>query len=177
MRFNHMELTFARGALNEETRADIDRFYGDVLDWRCGPYDLFGQTGHLLVPDEGQFILLMEVDEPIHSPSYDHLGLLLDTREEVDDILEACQRYQEKDDRLQLKNFDDIVTPGVTQRAFYVRYLLPIWFDVCALEYPPGGGPLEAVALHRSVGRDAGRFLSVPRRPSLGRPAVPGCPG
>jgi hypothetical protein len=33
------------------------------------------------------------------------------------------------------------VTPRVTQHAFYVRYLLPIWFDVCSLEYPPGGEP------------------------------------
>src|ERR1700683_4881511 len=121
MQFTHIELTFARSALNEEMRADIDRFYGDVLNWRCTPYELFGQTGHLLVPDEGQFILLMEVDEPIHSPSYDPLGLLLDTRQDVDDILEACQLFQEKDDRLQLKLFDDIVTPRVTQRAFYVR--------------------------------------------------------
>jgi hypothetical protein len=87
MRFNHMELTFGRGELNEDTRADIDRFYGEVLNWRCNPYELFGQVGHLLVPDEGQFILLMEVDDPIHSPSFDHLGLLMDTREEVDDVL------------------------------------------------------------------------------------------
>jgi hypothetical protein len=141
MRFNHMELTFGRGELNEETRADIDRFYGDVLNWRCQPNELFGQLGHLLLPDEGQFILLMEVDEPIHSPSYDHLGLLLDTREEVDDLLDACRRFQEKDDRLRLKLFDDIAAPRVTQHAFYVRYLLPIWFDVCSLEYPPGAEP------------------------------------
>jgi hypothetical protein len=141
MRFNHMELTFARGALDEDMRADIDGFYGDVLNWRSGPYELFGQKGHLLVPDEGQFILLMEVDEPIHSPGFDHLGLLMDTRQEVDDLLDACRRVQEKDDRLRVKEFDDIVTPGVTQHAFYVRYLLPIWFDVCALEYPPGAAP------------------------------------
>ena len=141
MRFNHMELTFARGALNDEMRADIDGFYGGVLNWHCSPYELFGQTGHLLRPDEGQFILLMEVDEPIHSPSFDHLGLLMDTRQEVDDVLEACRRVQEKDDRLRLKEFDDLVNPRVTQRAFYVRYLLPIWFDVCALEYPEGKEP------------------------------------
>lgn len=141
MRFNHMELTFARGALDDAARADIDAFYGDVLGWKSSPYELFGQVGQLLVPDEGQFILLMEVDDPIHSPSYDHLGLLLDTRDQVDDLLETCQRFQEKDDRLRLKELEDIVTPRVTQHAFYVRYILPIWFDVNALEYPPGGAP------------------------------------
>jgi hypothetical protein len=136
-----MELTFGRGELNEDIRADIDRFYGDVLNWKCAPYELFGQVGHLLLPDTGQFILLMEVDEPIHSPSYDHLGLLMDTREEVDDVLESCRRFQEKDDRLSLKLFDDIVTPALTQHAFYVRYLLPIWFDVSVIEHQPGAKP------------------------------------
>jgi hypothetical protein len=141
VRFNHMELTFARGALDDAARADIDAFYGGVLGWRSSPYELFGQLGQLLVPDDGQFILLMEVDDPIHSPSYDHLGLLMDARDEVDELLENCHRFQEKDDRVQLLELEDIVTPRVTQHAFYVRYILPIWFDVHALEYPPGGAP------------------------------------
>ena len=139
MRFNHMELTFGRGGLDEDTRADINRFYGDIFNWRCAPYELFGQLGHIMLPPDGdQFILLMEVDDPIHSPSYDHLGLLLDSRQEVDDVLEHCRRFQEKDDRVQIKEFDDIVLPEITQRAFYVRYILPIWFDVHSQEYPPG---------------------------------------
>jgi hypothetical protein len=141
VRFNHMELTFARGTLDETTRSDIDSFYGDVLGWKSNSYELFGQLGHLLVPDDGQFILLMEVDDPINSPSYDHLGLLMDSRGEVDDLLETCHRFQEKDERFRLKELEDIVTPRVTQHAFYVRYILPIWFDVNALEYPPDGAP------------------------------------
>ena len=68
MRFNHMELTFPRGALDEATRSSIDSFYGDVLGWHCTPYELFGQLGHLLLPDAGQFLLLMESDEPMASP-------------------------------------------------------------------------------------------------------------
>jgi hypothetical protein len=143
MRFNHMELTFGRGELNEETRADIDRFYGDVLNWRCSPYELFGQAGHLLVPDQGQFILLMEVDEPIHSPSYDHLGLLMDTRDEVDAMLAECQRFSEKDDRLRIKEYEDLTGPTITVHAFYVKYLLPIWFDVQCMEWPVGKGPAQ----------------------------------
>lgn len=141
MRFNHMELTFARGSLDEPTRSAVDAFYGDLLGWRCRPYELFGQVGHLLVPDEGQFLLLMESDDPISAPGLDHLGLLLDSRAEVDSLHEACVAFAETDDRLQTMEFEDLVTPRVTQRLFYFRYLLPLWFDVHALEYPPGDEP------------------------------------
>jgi len=141
MRFNHMELTLARGSLDEATRSSIDAFYGDVLGWRCSPYELFGQLGHLLLPDEGQFILLMESDDPISSPGPDHLGLLLDSRAEVDALHDACVAFGQTDDRLRIMEFEDLVSPRVTQRLFYVRYLLPLWFDVHCLEYPPGGEP------------------------------------
>lgn len=141
MRFNHMELTFARGSLDEDTRSAIDRFYGDLLGWRCAPYELFGQLGHLLLPDDGQFLLLMESDTPMSSPGVDHLGLLLDSRSEVDALHDACVAFAKCDDRLQIMEFEDLVNPRVTQRLFYFRYLLPLWFDVHALEYPPGGEP------------------------------------
>ena len=54
--------------------------------------------------------------------------------EEVDAILGECQRFAEKDDRMRLKVYDDLVGPTVTVHAFYVKYLLPIWFDVQCME-------------------------------------------
>ncbi len=136
-----MELTFARGSLDEATRSAIDAFYGGVLGWRCMPYELFGQLGHLLVPDDGQFLLLMESDDPISSPGLDHLGMLLDSRSEVDALHQACSAFALEDDRLQIQEFEDLVNPRVTQHLFYFRFLLPLWFDVHSLEYPPGGEP------------------------------------
>jgi hypothetical protein len=68
------------------------------------------------------------------SPGYDHLGLLQDTRQEVDDILAACERYAEKDDRVSIERYEDLVYPGLTVHAFYVKYLLPIYFDVQSME-------------------------------------------
>ena len=68
------------------------------------------------------------------SPGFDHLGLLQDTREEVDSLFDACKRYQEKDDRVQIQEYDDLVYSGVTTHAFYVKYLLPIYFDVQSME-------------------------------------------
>jgi hypothetical protein len=134
MRFNHMELTFARGTLTEAFREEIDAFYCSVFDWKATDADVVGQSCHILLPDPDQFILLAESGKPISSPGFDHLGLLQDTRAEVDDLLEACKRYREKDDRVQIREYEDLVSPGLTVHAFYVKYLLPIFFDVQSLE-------------------------------------------
>ena len=93
------------------------------------------------VLDDGQFILLAEGKDPISSPGYDHLGLLMDTREEVDAVRDECQRFAEKDDRMRLKLYEDLVTPPVVTHAFYVKYLLPIWFDVQCIERTAGPEP------------------------------------
>jgi hypothetical protein len=134
MRFNHMELTFPRGALTPEFREEIDAFYGSIFGWTAIDTVVVGQNCHLLIPDAEQFILLAESDRPMSSPGYDHLGLLQDTRDEVDSILEACERYQEKDDRVDIVRYDDLEYPGLLIHAFYVKYLLPIYFDVQSFE-------------------------------------------
>jgi hypothetical protein len=135
MRFNHMELTFPRGTLTTELREEIDAFYGSVFGWTGVDTEVVGQLCHLLLSEEAQqFILLAESEKPMQSPGYDHLGLLFSTRAEVDDKLEECKRYQEKDDRVRIKEYDDLVIDDLTTRAFYVKYLLPIYFDVQCME-------------------------------------------
>jgi len=141
MRFNHMELTFPRGTLTDEFRRDVDAFYGRLFGWDTKDTEILGQRAHLLLPDEGQFILLAEGRSPLSSPGYDHLGLLQETRSEVDDLLAECTRYAEKDPRVQLITYDDLVYPDLTVHAFYVKYLLPIFFDVQCMERTPGTGP------------------------------------
>lgn len=135
MRFNHMELTFPEGTLTQEFREEVDGFYGRVFGWMGVDTEVVGQLCHILLSEEAQqFILLAESSKPMQSPGYDHLGLLFSTRAEVDAKLEQCQRYQEKDDRVKIKEYDDLVTGDVTTRAFYVKYLLPIYFDVQCFE-------------------------------------------
>jgi len=134
MRFNHMELTFPVGSLTSDLREEIDAFYGSIFGWNGLDTDVVGQSCHLLMPDPDQFILLAESERAMNSPGYDHLGLLQDTREEVDDLLTACERYAEKDDRVSIKRYEDLVYPGLTVHAFYVKYLLPIYFDVQSME-------------------------------------------
>jgi hypothetical protein len=134
MRFNHMELTLPRGTLTKEFRDEVDAFYSTVFGWTALDTKVVGQDCHLLMLDPDQFILLAESDTPISSPGYDHLGLLQSSRDEVDRLRHDCERYAEKDDRVTLKLYDDLVYPGTVVHAFYVKYRLPIYFDVQSIE-------------------------------------------
>jgi hypothetical protein len=139
MRFNHMELTVPIGSLTTAMRKEVDDFYGSVFGWTGLDTVVVNQDCHLLQVDPytNSFILLAEYKKPLSSPGYDHLGLLQDTREEVDALLEGCREYQKHDDRVQIKEYEDLVNPTLTVHAFYVKYLLPIWFDVQCLERDP----------------------------------------
>jgi hypothetical protein len=89
-------------------------------------------------------LLLTEQKVHIQSPGYDHLGLIFDTREEVDELLENAKKWQERDERVQIKEYEDLVTGGVTTHAFYVRHLLPIWLDIQVQEFDEGSEPERA---------------------------------
>jgi len=143
-RFNHMELTLPPGGLDEH-REEIRTFYGEVFGMDSLDVPILGQTGLLLRTDleTSQFLLVTEQKIHIASPGYDHLGFLFDTREEVDAVREKCGKWQEQDDRVQLKDYEDLVYTDTTVRAFYVRYLLPLWFDVQTIEYAEGTGPAK----------------------------------
>lgn len=138
IRFNHMELTVAPGTLDDTMRADLRAFYGDVLGWETMDVEIVGGKQFLMRPDDGQFLLVAEHRKPLSAPGYDHLGFLCDTPEEVDEILAKCKAHQATDDRIRIKEYEDLVTGAVVVHAFYVKYLLPIWFDVQSITRQDG---------------------------------------
>lgn len=142
LRFNHMELTLPLGALARD-RESIIAFYGEVFGFDAIDVPLFDTSGLLLRTDTdtSQFLLLMEQDKHLQSPGYDHLGFLYESRAEVDDKLALCKQWQAKDDRVRIKEYEDLVIPPTTTHAFYVQFLLPIWFDIQVVEYEPGTAP------------------------------------
>lgn len=145
LRFNHMELTLPVGQLSER-REEIRSFYQDVFDIDSIDVPILGQTGLLLRtdPETSQFILITEMKKHLVSPGFDHLGFLYETREEVDTLLEKVKKWQEKDPRVEIKEYEDLCIADTTVHAFYVRHLLPIWFDVQVIEYANGSGPERA---------------------------------
>ncbi len=144
LRFNHMELTVKKGELAAH-RGEIAAFYRDVFGFDALDVPILKQTGLLLRtdPETSQFILITEQKRHLQSPGYDHLGFLVESRAEVDALFEACSKWRERDPRVEIKEYDELVVAGTTVYAFYVRYLLPIWFDVQVIEYAPGAEPAK----------------------------------
>lgn len=145
LRFNHMELTLPAGALARDRDAII-AFYGEVFGFDAIDVPLFDTSGLLLRTDAetSQFLLLMEQEKYLHSPGFDHLGFLYETRAEVDEKLARCKQWQKKDDRVRIKEYDDLIISPTTTHAFYVQYLLPIWFDIQVIEYDQGTAPQKS---------------------------------
>jgi hypothetical protein len=143
LRFNHMELTFPPGTLDATCRRDVTAFYGGLFGWATSDVDVVGQNCQYLRVDDGQFLLLAESPKPMQSPGYDHLGLLCETRAEVDDLLGRVKEFQASDDRVRIKEYEDLKTGNLTVHAFYVKYLLPIFFDVQCMEWQDGAAPAE----------------------------------
>jgi hypothetical protein len=141
-RFNHMELTVPKGQLARDRKA-IAEFFGDLFGFESLDVAILKQTGLLLRtdPETSQFILVTEQNQHMHSPGFDHLGFLYDSRAEVDALLEKARKWQERDPRVQIKEYEDLKTGPTTVHAFYVRYLLPLWFDVQVIEYGAGSAP------------------------------------
>ncbi len=138
-RFNHMELTFAPGALRDSIE-DIRAFFGEVFDAKVVDLPLFdGQLSYQVQLDDfnSQFLVLVETEDYMQSPGYDHLGMLCDSREEVDALLAKIKAWQAKDSRVQIKDYDDFKSERAVTRAFYFKHLLPIWFDVQVIEFKP----------------------------------------
>jgi hypothetical protein len=143
-RFNHMELTLPPGDLTAH-RAEIKEFFADVFGFDSLDVPIVGQTGLLLRtdPETSQFILVTEQQKHVQSPGYDHLGFLYETPAEVDELLEKVKKRQQQDSRVQIKEYEDLVTGPVTVHAFYVKFLLPIWFDVQSIGYAHGAEPKQ----------------------------------
>jgi hypothetical protein len=140
---NHVAMSMDPGVLDEQGRADVLSFYGEVFGWTEG--DNTGETGNPLILYTGafgQFVYLLPGDpqtgEFMHTPKLDHFGLQVPTLAVLEETLDKAKRYSERDDRVRIIDVDARVTHGpahdyVLTNA-YIGYLLPLMVELQHLE-------------------------------------------
>jgi hypothetical protein len=117
--------------LDEQGRADLVRFYGEVLGFEELP--TMTENRRRLVfgcYTIEQFVFLIAGDEPMRCPRMDHYGFSVATEAELDEFLARAKAYQARDPRVDIvdKHVDDHGPLAIT--SFYVGYLLPMMVEV-----------------------------------------------
>ncbi len=135
-RMNHVALSVPADLLDESGRANLVRFYSDVLGFDEMP--TMTEDRHRLIfscVHWDQFIFLIAEDDPMKCPRMDHYGFAVTTRAELDAAWERAVAFREHDPRV------DVIDPTIDDQgvvkihSFYVGYLLPMMVELQYWEF------------------------------------------
>ena len=140
-RFNHVAMSMPADALDEQGRADITAFYSEVFGWVEHPTMTEDRKRLVMgVHSYDQFVFLIADDEPMSAPRLDHFGLAVDTLDQLHPVLDRAKAYRERDDRVDIIDYD-VEDHGVLKlHNFYVGFLLPMMVEVQCFEFVEGMG-------------------------------------
>ncbi len=141
-RFNHVAMTVPAELLDEEGRAELLHFYGEVFGWTEMP-TLTEDRKRLVLRAHSneQFVFLVAGDRPMRTSASDHFGLSVDTPEQLDAMLERARRLAQEDARVVIVDKAVEEFHGVlTLHNFYVGFRLPLQVEVQCYDWAEGVG-------------------------------------
>ena len=140
--FNHVAMSVPAELLDEASRAELLRFYGEVFGWTEMP-TLTEDRVRLVLRcySNEQFVYLIADPDPMACPTGDHFGMSVGTPGELDEMLERAEKFRQRDDRVEIveKQVEDFQV--LKLHSFYVRYRLPLRIEVQCFEWAEGLGP------------------------------------
>lgn len=139
IRINHMEITVPAGTIARDGKV-LGDFLCDLLGFQISEFPNL-EIPHLVVEsdnDGSQFLFIAENEQPLPLASEDHLGFQLEDFGAVDTVLARALEWQQRDPRVEVRDMGVLDLPRTLTRAIYVRFLLPIWFDLQHIAAKPG---------------------------------------
>jgi len=134
--FSHVAVTVPRSCLQGAPRARLLQFYERVFGWseneRLG---IAGERIFVRAPTDRQYLTVRASDAPMKTSGYEHLGVLVDTPEDVRTLHERASAEAARDTEVEVG--DVRVLYGGHLHTFRVRYLLPLTIEVqCLVDAP-----------------------------------------
>jgi len=137
-RLNHVAMSVPADALDDDGRAALCAFYGDVFGFEeYGDLTQDRQRLVLRAHSHEQFVFLIAEDQPMTAPRLDHFGISVATLEDFEEVARraAAWKAKEPDDV-------DLIEPCVEEyvgalklHSFYVRYRLPLMIETQHFQY------------------------------------------
>ncbi len=141
MRLNHLAIGMPPAQFDDARRREIADFYGEVFGWYEFATDEPGDPMILAFREFGQYLYLIAEDPPLRAAPMTHVGVQVDSREELEAILARARAYATRDPRVEV--IDAATEPQrsnrgrVTLTNCYIRYLLPVMVELQHIEFAP----------------------------------------
>lgn len=142
MFLNHFEITVPRGTLTDEFCRDIDQLLVGILGWGEGkthrfPHQIQGYpvVARFYKINKDQFGVINEHENFQRAGHDDHVGFHIESVPTLERILAQIKELAARDDRVEFMNlpggeFASFQEGKIVSTGFYVRYLLPFFFDL-----------------------------------------------
>ena len=134
-RLNHVAISMDPALLDDNGRAELLDFYGDVFGWTEG--DNTGEVGNPLILYTGafaQFVYLLPGDPYLRAPAMDHFGLQIATMPELEAIVDRVKARMAHDERVTLIDVHARKTEGPTHdytlTSAYIGFMLPLMIEL-----------------------------------------------
>lgn len=137
-RFNHVAMSVPADQLRDPDRADLTRFFADVLGF--DELTMMTLDGRRLVYScvhWDQFIFLIAEDDPMRCPRLDHYGFAVGTHDELVAARDRAVAFREQDSRAELIDLAVDDQSVVKIHSIYVRFLLPMTCELQFWEFTP----------------------------------------
>jgi hypothetical protein len=138
-RFNHLAITVDRSLLDDDGRAALVDFFGEVFGWTEG--DNTGESGNPLIlytGAMGQFLYLLPGDPHLVAPARDHFGMEVATLDELHAAVGRAKAYQAHHEGVTIQDVQSRTTPGSTNdyvlTSAYIGFRLPLMVELQHLE-------------------------------------------
>jgi hypothetical protein len=138
VRLTHLEISVAPGSLTQAFADDLDQLLENVFGWsgttRTSEHPAGGpSTDRTYAIPDGPNLVLREGPQALKVGGQDHLGFVVEGTE-LDRLVAECVALAAKDERVELDYVEDGKASSVDLgssvfRTFFVRYLLPVWFQ------------------------------------------------
>ena len=132
-RMNHVAMSVPSEMLGPPSRADLCRFWGDVMGFEEMPTMTIDNKRLVFscIHFE-QFMFLISEDEPMKCPRMDHFGFSVGTLDELAAARDRAAAFVEKDPRAQLIDLHMDDQGPIKIHSIYFSFLLPM---MCELQY------------------------------------------
>jgi hypothetical protein len=126
-RFNHVAMSVPADLLDETNRADICRFWDEVMGFTEMPTETIDRKRLILsCVHWDQFIFLIADDQPMACPRMDHFGFSLGSLDELKGVRDRAAAFRDHDDRVDLVDYAVDDQKVIKIHSIYVKYLLPM---------------------------------------------------